>query len=204
MKKFIYKYNLEMLSVFLLAEAILTLAFRDSMSPGQIITGGFAFFIMLHEWEETRWPGGFFELMFGKMGVDLETVDMGKCHLPTKILIFMFALVPMIFHQNMILICVPIVTMLFEMFVHIMGIFLHRMKKPYTPGMVSAIAMGIWAIYSIRWLLGEGMATGLDIVIAAPIFFVCFFAMFWGITKLMNLDFKEARRNLMESVRNGK
>ena len=197
MKKFIYKYNLEMLSVFLLFEFILTMVFRNQLSPGRIITGVFAIFIMLHEWEETRWPGGFFELMSGPMGVDLTKVDMGKCHLPTKILILVFSTVPLIFDKVMVVVCVPIVLMLFELFVHIMGIFVHKMKKPYTPGLVTAILMGIWGIYSIYWLFHSDLATIADLLIAIPIFFLCFFAMGFGIIKLIGLDFNKIRANMM-------
>lgn len=197
MKKFIYKYNLEMLSVFLLFEFILTMVFRNQLSPGRIITGVFAIFIMLHEWEETRWPGGFFELMSGPMGVDLTKVDMGKCHLPTKVLILVFSTVPLIYDEVMVIIFVPIILMLFELFVHIMGIFVHKMKKPYTPGLVTAILMGIWGTYSIQWLFASDLATIADMLIAIPIFFLCFIVMGFGIIKLIGVDLKDIRANMM-------
>lgn len=197
MKKFIFKYSLEMLSVFLTAEFIVTMIFRSVLSPGRIITGVFALLIMLHEWEETRYPGGFFQLMGRLMGIDLTTVNMGKCHLPTKILIFAFAVVPMIFDQVMVLVCVPIILMLFEMFIHIAGIFIHKLGKPYTPGLVTAIFMGITGICGAHHLIETGLASASDILLAIPAFFVCFWTMGFCIIKLIGLDFKQIRANVM-------
>lgn len=197
MKKFIYKYNLEMLSVFLIIEFALIMIYRTELSQGRIITGVFALLIMLHEWEELRFPGGFFDLMSGPMGVDLSKVDMGKCHLPTKILILVFSVVPLIFDKVMIIVFVPIILMLFEMFVHIMGIFIHKMDKPYTPGLVTGVIMGIYAIYATCTLLSSDLAKITDMLIAIPIFFICFMAMGLGIIKLIGLDFGEMRKKMM-------
>lgn len=197
MKKFVYKYNLEILSVFLVIEFILTMLYRDILSPGRVITGVFALLIMLHEWEELRCPGGFFELMGGKMGIDMSKVDMGKCHLPTKILILVFATVPMIFDQVMVIVFVPIMLMFFELFIHIMGIFLHKMKKPYTPGLVTAALMGTWGIGSTCWLFSNGLAHVTDLLLAIPIFFLCFFTMGISIVKLIGVDMNRIRENMM-------
>lgn len=199
MKKFIYKYNLEMLSVFLIIEFALTMIYRTELSQGRIIAGVFALLIMFHEWEELRFPGGFFDLMSGPMGVDLSKVDMGKCHLPTKILILVFSVVPLIFDKAMIIVFVPIILMIFEMFVHIMGIFIHKMDKPYTPGMVTGVIMGVYAIYAAYTLLSTGLARATDILIAIPIFFLCFMAMGLGIIKLIGLNFDELRKNMMKN-----
>lgn len=199
MKKFIYKYNLEMLSVFLIIEFVLTMIYRTELSQGRIITGVFALLIMLHEWEELRFPGGFFDLMSGPMGVDLSKVDMGKCHLPTKILILVFSVVPLIFDKVMIIVFVPIILMLFEMFVHIMGIFIHKMDKPYTPGLVTGVIMGIYAIYATCTLLSSDLAKITDMLIAIPIFFICFMAMGLGIIKLIGLDFGEMRKKVLNN-----
>ena len=201
MKRFIYKYNLEMLSVFLLAEFILTMIHRAALSPGRIITGVFALLIMLHEWEELRFPGGFVELMGRKIGLDVSTIDIGKCHLPTKILILVFAVVPMIFDRVMLIVFVPIVLMCFELFIHIMGIFIHKMKKPYTPGLVTAVVMGCWGIGSGHYLFSTGLADMQDLLPAIPVFFLCFFTMGFSIFKLIGLDFKDVRAAMLKNIK---
>lgn len=196
MKKFIYRYNLEMLSVYLIAMFLLTLVRWDALSFGRRVIGIFALLIMLHEWEELRFPGGFFEMIGGQIGVDVSMKDMGKCHLPTKLLIFVFVTVPMIFDSVAVLVIIPILLMILELFAHVMAIFRFKRKKLYSPGLVTGAVMGVFGIWSLWYLFANGMASASDLLIAIPVFFVCFMTMNISILKLMEVDVKETLRKM--------
>ena len=71
-KEFIIKYNLEILTI---VNAIIIIYsfinwFNFDMTRNFIVL--FMLAITLHEWEEGRYPGGFVELMTGRMGDDIK------------------------------------------------------------------------------------------------------------------------------------
>lgn len=68
--KFLIKYNLNILSAYALVMLGVLVAFWDSFSIVQCFTIGFLGLVTLHEWEETKFPGGFLEMMGGIMNVD--------------------------------------------------------------------------------------------------------------------------------------
>ncbi len=66
--KFWIKNNLYLLTLASLCVLIYFVARWDAISEMQRAMGLFVVAITLHEWEESRYPGGFYELMAKKFG----------------------------------------------------------------------------------------------------------------------------------------
>lgn len=149
--KFWIKNNLYLLTLASLCVLIYVVARWDAISEMQRALGLFVVAITLHEWEESRYPGGFYELMaktFGWNDVNKET--MGKAHGIVVVAIVFFAFVPFFFPSVPWLAMVPAILGIFEAFIHVAGIWIHRLKRPYTPGMLTALLcllpVSIWII----------------------------------------------------------
>ena len=161
MKKLI-RYNLEIFTGIMIIFCLVTLLLWKDMSIVRKLAAGYMLLYVMHEWEEGRFPGGFYDLFFGRVGVEVKG-DKFAMHVPAAVMIIIFTLLPWIFDRIYLLIVPPIGLSLFEGFIHTVGIKLMKTKKPYTPGMVTAWMMFAFAIYSIivlpplgakNWLLG--------------------------------------------------
>lgn len=49
----------------------------------------------LHEWEESKFPDGFYDLFFGGFGVEIS-VSESRMHLPVAIYILIMLLIPFV------------------------------------------------------------------------------------------------------------
>lgn len=63
------KSNIYLLTLVGISVAVYMALTWDTMLMGQRALGFFAVAIVLHEWEEMRFPGGFYELMTKKFGI---------------------------------------------------------------------------------------------------------------------------------------
>ena len=164
MKKLI-RYNLEIFTGILLVFCVVTLILWKDTSLVRKLAAGYMLLYVMHEWEEGRFPGGFYDLFFGRIGAEVKGSRYAM-HVPAAVMIIIFTLLPWFFDSVYLLLIPPIGLSLFEGFIHTFGIKLMKMKKPYTPGMVTAWMMFAFAIYSIHvlpplgaksWLIGIGL-----------------------------------------------
>ena len=72
MKKFALKYYLELFTVFVLVFTLIDCILFSKLSDYRKLINLFMILGVLHEWEEKRFPGGFFELMAKKIGLKAE------------------------------------------------------------------------------------------------------------------------------------
>lgn len=159
------KHNLHILTVAGIAVAAYLAIGWDGMEPVQRSIGLFIVGVTLHEWEEMRFPGGFFGLMSKMFGIkDATELQMEKAHGAVAIAIVFFAYVPFFLHEIAWLAMVPAILGIFESFIHVAGIKIHRLKRPYSPGMATAllillpsavciIAFGAQGMPAWEWLL---------------------------------------------------
>lgn len=119
----------------------------------------FAVLAATHEIEEKIWPGGFFELMLKKFGIKKEETDLGRATLTVSIYWLLLLALPYIFDQCAWLLVITIALSFFEAFIHTAGIAIHHMKKPYTPGLVTAWLLAIAAIIAIIQLNAHSMVS---------------------------------------------
>lgn len=120
---------------------------------------------VFHEWEEKRWPGGFFEKVGTVWGWDVEKVDMRA---PGQWVVYAWLVIvgiPMIFDNVIGLALAPIFLSVFEAFIHTAGRKITGSKDKYFPGIITAWIIGIAGIYCIVVLSKNDMITAIDCVI---------------------------------------
>ena len=167
MKNFLKNYNLEFLTGFMFAMAVLAALLVPELSVNRKILLVFAFLFTMHEWEENRFPGGFERIMEGMIGREFDIENKKMSHVPVMILLIAIHVIPFIFDKFIILVLIPVCLALFEGFIHSAGVKLSRAKKFYTPGMVTAYCMAAFALFAIIYLNTHDMARGRDYLLAA-------------------------------------
>ncbi|MBQ7926533.1 MAG: HXXEE domain-containing protein [Lachnospiraceae bacterium] len=142
-----------------------SLLFWNSLTLAGKALLGFMVLYTLHEWEESKFPGGFYDLFFGGFGVEIN-VSESRMHLPVAIYILVMLLVPFAMQDVTFLVLIPLGLGLFEGVIHVAGIKIHKLKKPYTPGMITGVLMFAYSIFIIiqinraggllvwQWILG--------------------------------------------------
>ncbi|GIV98825.1 HXXEE domain-containing protein [Roseiflexus sp.] len=199
--KFLIKYNLSILSAYTLVMLGVLVAFWDSFSLVLRFTIGFLGLITLHEWEETRFPGGFWEVMSGMLKIDISRVPDGALHLPPAILIFVITLLPLLFPGVAWLFLAVMYLGIFEGIVHAAGIKLTRRKKPYTPGMITAEMMLVYSIVGIVFAVSAGLVAPLDWLLALAFFLGGFLLMEVGVYRVLNLKLADGVKAMKANLR---
>ncbi len=189
--KYLIKYNLYILSVYTLVMLGVLVVFWDSFSMLQRFAIGFLGLITLHEWEETKFPGGFFKVMGGIMNVDMSKVPEESLHLPPTVFIVVVTLLPLLFPGVIFLFLTVMVLGIFEGIIHIVGIKLGRLKKPYTPGMVTAEVMLIYSIVGIYFAVSKGLVAPLDWLLALVLFIGGFLVLQVSVYRILDLKFAD-------------
>ena len=174
MKRFLIKYNLEILTTLMFAFVTIAAIFNSSPSVTQKFLMAYAFLFTLHEWEENRYPGGFSNIMEGMIGKKFSDDAKELSHIPVIILLLMIHCIPYIFDSIIFLTIIPVFLGIFEGFVHTLGVKLSKSKKFYTPGMFTAYMMLIVSIFAVYYLTSNNMTAVKDYILG----FVCMFASF--------------------------
>lgn len=137
----------------------------------------FAVFAALHEIEEKLWPGGFYDLMLKKFGMKKEEVDIGRATLVVSVYWLILLGSAYLFDSHPRLLAVTITLAFFEAFIHTAGIWIHHLKKPYTPGLVTAWGLAVVGICAVKSLNGAGLTSGKDYLIGAILWLLSFICM---------------------------
>ena len=140
MGKFIKHYALEIYTVIAMLLITFVAMFMDNLTVIQQAAVWASFLCILHEWEEGRYPGGFLDLIQKnvlKRELDKETA-LGS-RLITGVFIFVITIVPFFFGDRIPMFAVAMASFfIFEGCVHVAGIKIFNLDKPYTPGLVTA------------------------------------------------------------------
>ena len=129
----IIKYNLEIMSCIFAVMVVVGVSNWAELSALRQMTIIFMILYTLHEWEESRFPGGFYRIFFGQCTVD-PNISEEKLHFPVAVYLLIILFVPFIFDNMVVFALIPLVLALFEGFIHTAGIVIHQIKKPYSPG----------------------------------------------------------------------
>lgn len=202
MKKFIFKYHLEIFTAIVVIFTIADVFMFSGITLNRKLVNLFMILGVLHEWEEKRFPGGFHELMGKKFGWDLEHADFDKAGVCVIAYWLVITIIPYVFDDIPCLLIISVALSFFETFVHTMGIFLHKMKKPYTPGLVTAWVMFVAAIYTIYCLEASGVVSVSDYIIGSVLMFVGFAVMDIGVLNAFNASLPEMMKNVREKLNN--
>ena len=199
MKKLIVNYNLEILTTVLSIVFGVSLFFWDSLSLAGKALLGFMVLYTFHEWEESRFPGGFYDLFFGGFGIEI-TASEARMHLPVAIYILIMLLVPFALQQTTFLMLIPLGLGLFEGVIHVAGIKIHKLKKPYTPGMITGLIMFAYSIFIIIQINKVGGLPMWQWIIGFVLAFVGFAVMEKFFLRTVGLSFGDFRKMAMTRV----
>lgn len=153
----------------------------------------------LHEWEESRFPGGFYDLFFGGFGIKI-TASEAKMHLPVAIYILVMLLIPFALQQVTFLVLIPLGLGLFEGVIHVAGIKIHKLKKPYTPGMITGLIMFAYSVFIITQINKAGGLSSWQWITGFILAFVGFAVMEQFFLRTVGLTFGDFRKMTMARV----
>ena len=173
MKRFIKYYALEIYTVLALS-FIVAAAVIGNLSTVQKLVVVDALLFVLHEWEEGHYPGGFIKLISGLVGIKVDDEMSRASRIPAGILLLTLSIVPFVFDTTPLIIVAVATFGFIECFVHTMGIRLFRMKRFYTPGMVTAWLEFAVSVMMITYLAVNDIARWYDYVFVALLLIVCF------------------------------
>lgn len=194
------KYHLEILTFIMLSMVLCSFIFCPELGLIQQIMMGYMILYTLHEWEEIRFPGGFAKLMSKFFGIDVTKDKEDASHIPVVVLLIVITFVPF-FTRSPLLALVPVYLGLFEALIHIVGIKIHKMKKPYTPGMISAVLLGIFSIVVLTVFSKEQMVQGTEFLWGVLLTFLCFAIMQRTVIAVLGLGYKDLIANMKKKLR---
>lgn len=189
-RSFIRKYNLELLTAIMAVVIAITVCLPEPSFVRKILAAYMLLFI-LHEWEETRFPGGFTDLMTEYFGISTDREQLECAHVPVSVLLIVILLIPYIFDTVAMLALIPAFLGVFEGIIHIVGIKLHKMEKPYTPGMVTAICLCAESIRVFWTLASRALVSGTDFIIGAVCMIVAFVCMQRAVISIYGLHYSD-------------
>ncbi|MFC5835301.1 HXXEE domain-containing protein [Nonomuraea insulae] len=136
MKNFIARNNLYLLTALSAAALIYTLVSWSSLTVLQQMAGLFAFALVLHLWEEGRFPGGFAAMITDKLGFTARSPHFGEIITATYVLVVAF--VPLFLPNVAFLAIAPMMLGILEAVAHTAAIKMFGLKRFYSPGLATA------------------------------------------------------------------
>lgn len=198
MRNRILKYHLEIFTAFVFLFTIVNALLFRHLSDARKFINLFLLLGVLHEWEEKRYPGGFFDLMAKKFNMNFsqEVLDRAGCFV---IIYWLFVtLIPYAFDQLVFLLLIPVVLNIFEAFIHTMGIVIHQLKKPYTPGMVSGWIMAISSVAVVAYLERNALVSASDYVLGVVLMFGTFILMDVAIFRAAGMCLSDMKQKISQ------
>ena len=193
------KYNLEIMTLIFFTAVAVCAVFAGKLSLIRRIMLGYMFLYTLHEWEETRFPGGFADLMVRFFGVKTSPDQLAAAHIPVAVLLLVITFVPF-FTQLPLLALAPVYLGLFETFIHLAGIRIHKMDKPYTPGMITGIILGIASVITLVLFSKEQLLRRAGYAWGVPITILCFAAVQRSALAIYGLGYQAVIANVKKKL----
>lgn len=204
MKKWLVTYSLEIFATMVLLVVLAVMLFVPEISYMRTLALGFAILAVLHEYEEKRVPGGFFDLMAKKFGMNKETTNVDLAGFFVICYWLVLIVLPFVFDDCIALLVMPIVLGFFEAFIHTAGIWIHKMRRPYTPGLASAWLMAGLSLWSVHYLNTATGATGTDYLIGTVLMAIGFALLECGTLYAANMTFKDVGNKMITTLKSGK
>ena len=195
MKHIIQKYSLEAFSFIVLIILLIRFLFYPDLPAEHRILSAFMILAILHEFEEKRTPGGFFELMAKKFGLPAEQQLFERAGL-CVIIYLSVVLIASSLYPKPVLILVPVYLGLFEAFMHTAGIWIHKLKKPYSPGLVTAWIMAAVSIYTINYLATAYSIGAATYIMGLILFLLSFAALASSVWRSFGIGISDIRKRL--------
>lgn len=194
------KYVLEILTFIMFAAVTACAVFFRELNMIQRFMLGYIFLFTLHEWEESRFPGGFTELMIKFFGVKVTQEQENLSHIPVAVLLIVITFVPL-FTGSALCALVSVYLGIFEAFVHVLGIKLHKLTKPYTPGMFTALCQCVLSVTVLVIFAKEQLLSGGEYALGVLMFFICFAVMQRTVIGIYRMGYKDIIRNMRQKLK---
>lgn len=201
MKKWITKYSLEIFSTTVLLFVSVVMLFFPDISYIRKLVLCFSVLAVLHEFEEKRSPGGFYELMAKKFGIATEKANFDLAGFFVICYWTVLIVLAFVFDEIEIFLVMSIALGIFEAFVHTAGIWIHKMKKPYTPGLASALPMAALSVYSITYLNTNTDISGTDYLLGTLMMIASFAVLGRGTMYAAGMSFKTVKNNMKDKLK---
>ena len=193
----IMKYSTHLLTLFTVCLCIWGVINREGLSALQLTIIGFGVLVMLHEWEEMHWPGGFMDMMGGIIGWDISGIRPGAQHTSQSFFIALIVLLPVCCPTVHWLFCGVMVFGIMEGIMHVAGIKVANAPKPYTPGMITGIIMFIYCIAAIVIVYGTESITAGSWILGFVYFMVWFIIMMQMVITFCQFNRKKFMKAMM-------
>ena len=193
MKHILQKYSLETFSFIVLIILLIRFLFYPDLSAEHRILSAFMILAILHEFEEKRTPGGFFELMAKKFGLPAEQQLFEKAGLCVIVYLSVIFIAASLYPKPALKL-VPAYLGLFEAFIHTAGIWIHKLSKPYTPGLVTAWIMAAVSVYTIRYLAATCSIGAAAYILGLILFILSFAALASSVWRSFGIGISDIRK----------
>lgn len=172
-------YALEIYTVVAMLLIALVAMFAGKLTVIQQFAVWVSFLCILHEWEEGRYPGGFLNLIQANvLQRELDEETKRGSRLVTAVFIFAMTIVPYFFGDRIPMFVVASASFcIFEGIIHVVGIKIFSLKKPYTPGFVTAEIELVSGVCMIVWLAVNHIGAWYDYTFGPFVFLACFVCM---------------------------
>jgi len=177
--KFIRHYFHEIYSVIIILFLTLSAIFLVPDVTRQFVLA-FTTLYLLHEWEETVYPGGFFNVLFGEI-IKLDPVPSGERLLNARVYVYLmlltFTFVPFFAHRHIWLILPYVYLGFLEGFAHTQFPRIFRLERKVIPGWVTAVCQFVFSTFALCYLILNHLVNPWLYLVGFFIFVFCFFLM---------------------------
>ena len=198
MWKFIKHYALEIYTVIAMLLIVCVAIFMNELTVIQKFTVFLSFLYILHEWEEGHYPGGFLDLISANMlqrEIDPETKLASRIN--TGVFIFVMTIIPFFWGDQIPLFALTMATFsIFEGIIHVAGIKIFRLNKPYTPGLVTAEIELVTGIALIVYIAENHLAAWYDYTFAPFVFIACFIMLQRSLMAMIGMHYSDMFANI--------
>ena len=140
---FLRKNSLLILTVYAVCAAVVAALTWNDLLLTQKCAAVMVVVACLHEWEEQRFPGGFLELMAQNMGLSVTDEQRASMLAKPDLMVGVLTFLGFAVRDVPLFACAVILFGLLEGIVHVAGIKLMDLRRPYSPGLVTA---ELWAV----------------------------------------------------------
>lgn len=161
MLKFLTRNSLYIVSALAIAVGAYTALNWDALPVLQRMVGLFFVGITAHVWEEMRFPGGFTEMIASRVNFTAKSKEFGESI--TMVYVLSIAAVPFLFPHITFLLLAPMLLGVMEAVMHTAIIRLFHLKRPYSPGLVTALTVLLpISAYSMSYAVAHHLVSPLD------------------------------------------
>lgn len=195
---FMRKYSVWLTTLIGAAALVMLIVTWETMSMMQKLPAMYLVALVVHEWEELRFPGGFVELATALTGIEIKNIGVAKLGL------FVFTLwatvIPFFSCQVGWLVMSTMLIGFLEIFVHLASARVNP-KRFYSPGLITAALVQFpVSCFGTCYIVSNGLIGGIDWLWAVLFLFVPLFVTQAAIVKSNGQTYPEFVDNARKAL----